>query len=172
MKVGLIHLYYGLGEGKTCSAYGLATRCANHGYKVITTAFLKNNNSGEVLGKNKYDVVSAKTSFGFWWDLDDIQKQELSNEAKSRLIYAFEKCKREEYDMLVLDEVTDLIDVGAINENLLLDLIKEKPSGLEVVITGHKKIESIALISDYITEFVCEKHPYDKGVVFREGIEY
>lgn len=46
--LGLIHIYYGDGKGKTSAALGLAIRSAGNGYKVLINRFLKNSNSCEL----------------------------------------------------------------------------------------------------------------------------
>ena len=76
-------------------------------------------------------------------------------------------------DMLVLDEAMDACRLGLLDRDRVLGLLREKPQGMELVITGHEPDGDFIELADYVTETVCRKHPYrDEGVCARRGIEY
>lgn len=75
-------------------------------------------------------------------------------------------------ELLALDEVLDACQEGLLDESLLRRIILRKPAALELVITGHKPAEWVLDRADYITEMVKRRHPYDRGVAARRGIEF
>ena len=84
----------------------------------------------------------------------------------------FERCAQENTDLLILDETLGSLSVGALSEDDVAVLLQGKPEGLEVVLTGRSPSDRLVGLADYVSEIVPRKHPYDKGVPSREGIEY
>ena len=76
------------------------------------------------------------------------------------------------FDVLLLDEALCAVQLGVLSEEKLLSFLKHKPRGLEVLLTGHEASEAMLEAADYATMLTKIKHPYDKGVTAREGIEY
>ena len=170
MEKGLLHIYYGEGKGKTTSAVGVAYRCAANDKKVLFTTFLKGKSSGECLFAGPFEVDAPEFCGKFWWDMSDEEKLSTGKEISTQLDKIMARI--DNYDMLVLDEFLDVISVGCVDENTALEFVKSIYGRVEIVITGHKKCSSLFEIADYITEMKKEKHPYDKGVKCRKGIEY
>ena len=170
MEKRLLHIYYGDGKGKTTAAVGLAYRCAANGYKVLFTTFLKDKSSGECATLGPFDVDAPEFCGKFWWEMTDDEKVCTGREVKTQ----FEKIKANisKYDMLVLDEFLDVISVGCVDKNTALEFVNSIYGKAEIIITGHEKYPVLFDIADYITEMKKEKHPYDKGVKCRKGIEY
>ena len=170
---GRIHIYYGHGKGKTTCAMGLAMRAAGSGLKVLVFQFLKNNNSSErnileqipnvtcLPGREKVKFVSRMNSD---------EKAELKHYNSKALDEIIKFCSP--FDVLVLDEVLSAVEMGVLSENKLMEFLNHKPRGLEVVMTGHEITERILDVADYATDFTKIKHPYDEGIMAREGIEY
>ena len=170
MENGLLHIYYGDGKGKTTSAIGVAYRCASSGKKVLFTTFLKGKSSGECTFQGPFEVDSPEFCGKFWWEMSDEEKVSTGREIKLWLDRISSEI--EDYDMLVLDEFLDVISVGCVEENTALDFVKGIHGKAVIVITGHEKISALFELADYITEMKKEKHPYDKGIKCRKGIEY
>lgn len=63
------------------------------------------------------------------------------------------------------------VHFGLIDEKDLLDFLKNLPKDVEVVLTGRAPSQQIINVSDYATEFRKEKHPFDRGVMARTGVE-
>lgn len=80
--------------------------------------------------------------------------------------------KNDKYDMLILDEVLDAVALNMLSENKLINFLENKPKGLEIVLTGRDPSEKLCSLADYISEIKKIKHPYDKGINARKGIEY
>lgn len=171
MEKGLIHLYHGDGKGKTTCGMGLCLRAYASSKKVVIVQFLKSGASPEVLCmKESFNIpVYAGKSFnGFTWDMKDDEKP-------SAITYNNEMFKRatnEDCDVLLLDEILATLDLGLIDISLIEDFILNKPEHLELILTGRNPSEFILSKADYITEMKKIRHPYDKGIQARKGIEY
>lgn len=171
----MIHVYYGDGKGKTTAAAGLAIRAAGTGMRVYVVRFLKNDNSGEVKSLKALDNVTVEPvtrTFGFTFHMTEEQKKE----AKAYYTEMFRKAVSEEnlekYDMIVMDEVNIVYGYNFIEKQELIDFIKKYGESKEIVLTGAQKQEEINELADYVTEIKKIKHPYDKGVNARRGIEF
>lgn len=172
MQKGLIHIYTGDGKGKTTAAFGLAMRASGRGKKVLWTSFLKDYDSGEFMHDLPFEVVRGEPVHKFWFTMTDDEKAAVRAEHTARLRGLFERCAQENTDLLILDETLGSLSVGALSEDDVAVLLQGKPEGLEVVLTGRSPSDRLAGLADYVSEIVPRKHPYDKGVPSREGIEY
>lgn len=172
MQKGLIHIYTGDGKGKTTAAFGLAMRAAGRGKKVLWTSFLKDYNSGEFMNALPFEVVRGEPVTQFWFTMTDEQKEAVRREHTERLHSLFERCARENVDLLILDETLGSLSVGALSEEDVLAQLQKKPETLEVVLTGRSPSDRLVELADYVSELMPRKHPYDKGVPSREGIEF
>lgn len=170
--IGLVHIYCGDGKGKTTAAVGLAVRCAGGGGKVMFCQFLKGSSSGERAALNKIDginIVPVPDQIKFVWNMSDSEKEQ------TRAYYSdkFEAiCEAvSDYDMLILDEIIPALRYDFVSIERLIRFLKEKPAGLEVILTGREPDERLLELADYVTEMRKLKHPYDKGISMRNYIE-
>ena len=76
------------------------------------------------------------------------------------------------YDLLIMDECLGSCHKGFLDEQLLIDFLRNKPEHLEVVMTGRHPDDTLLEIADYVTEMHKVKHPYDEGIRARRGIEF
>ena len=75
--------------------------------------------------------------------------------------------------MIIADEILYAVQLGLIPEKEIIGLIKNKPREKELILTGsHKPFPDIFELADLVTEVKKIKHPYDKGILARKGIEY
>ena len=170
----MIQTYFGDGKGKTTAALGLAIRCIGCGNKVLFVQLLKNNNSAEFKALEEIkniDVLCSDEHYELYDNLNKDRTLALSK-AYSKLLFEDVKSKAGSYQMIVLDEILDAVEFGYIAEDELLSLISELKLNSEIILTGHNITEKISKISDYISKINEIKHPYTKGVLAREGIEY
>ena len=170
---GLIHLYCGDGKGKTTAAVGLAVRAAGAGKKVLFTQFFKNGSSSEIGVLRSLPGVTVDvcgTYYGLYKFLSDEQKEEARKDYTALLERVLAKAA--DADLLVLDEAVSACRHETIPEEMLLRFLKEKPEGLEVVLTGRKPSEALKDAADYVTCMTKEKHPFDRGIAARKGIEF
>ena len=171
---GLVHVYYGDGKGKTTAALGLALRAYGQGMRVTILQFLKNTFTGELAALEKLGIRILRGQGGgrFFPAMTQNEKEYMRKDHDRILTEAAVLAGRGECDLLVLDEALDALLLSMVDERALAGLLKSKPNGLEIVITGHQPIEWIMETADYITEMVKRKHPYDNGIAARKGIEY
>lgn len=169
---GLVHVYAGDGKGKTTAAIGLCTRISGYGKKAAFYEFLKGNGTGEakalpMLGVEFYCPIESEK---FVFTMSPDEKLACVNRQIATLNKALTDMKR--FDLIVLDEVLSAIEVGVLDVYLLIELIKLKPLATELVLTGRVIPDEVAPYADYISVITSVKHPYNEGVVAREGIEY
>lgn len=169
MKRGLIHVYYGDGKGKTTAAIGLSVRAVGANLTVCFAQFMKGKSS-ELEGLRSLGVRmvgGAQNKFSF--KMSDEEKEQ----ARKRNEAVLDEALLLPSDVLVLDEAMDACRLGFLSRERVVDLIKNKPEGMELIITGHEPDAEFLEHADYVTETVCHKHPYrDEGVKARKGIEY
>lgn len=172
MEQGLIHIYCGDGKGKTTCAFGLALRCAGNGYPVRIVQFLKGGETGEVTAMQRMPNVTllrAKQGTKFTFQMNDEEKTQARHEHSALLEAAF--ADTDGLRMLVLDEIMAACSTEMVAEERLLALLKQKPEQLEIVMTGRNPSEQLLALADYVTEMKKIRHPYDRGIGARRGIE-
>ena len=170
---GLIHLYCGDGKGKSTAAVGLALRAAGAGKRVLFLQFFKDGSSSEIPLLRTIpgvEVLVCPKHFGRFRNMSQEQRAE-ATEAYGALFE--EGCRRAgEADLLVLDEAVSACGHGVISEERLLAFLREKPSELEVVLTGREPSEGLYAAADYVTRMQKLRHPFDVGIPARLGIEF
>lgn len=170
---GLIHIYCGDGKGKTTAAVGLAVRASGAGKQVIFTQFFKDGTSAEVQSLASLPGVRAmhiQTVKGFYRSMTPEQRAK-AREDYTALFREVTAAARKA-DLLILDEIVSACNRGVVPETLVTDFLRNKPSQLEVVLTGRKPSPALMELADYITEMRKLRHPYDRGVAARKGIEF
>lgn len=170
---GCLHIYCGDGKGKTTAAVGLAVRAAGYGMKVLFCQCMKDGTSSEVemLQKLGIDYCCCTEKFGFYWNMTDEQKEKAKDAYMELFVKVIKKAKEENYGMLVIDEFMSAYQYGMIAPREAIRFLMERPEGLEVVLTGRGPGEELIELADYVTEMKKRKHPFDKGVKARKGIE-
>lgn len=169
------HIYYGDGKGKTTAAIGLAVRAAGSKMKVLFVQFLKTEFSGErhILSHTENVTLTfCPLELKFTFDMDDKEKAQAAKIFKGIFDNAVTTALTEKYDMVVLDEVFEAINAHMLSESEVYEFITDAPSSMEIVMTGHNPPQKFMDCADYITEFKKIKHPYDRGITGRIGIEF
>ena len=169
----MIHIYYGDGKGKSTAALGLALRAAGHGQRVMIVQFLKNRPSGEIVLLERIPnirLLRGQAGDAFSIHMTPEEKRATKGIHNANLQNALENLP--DCDMLILDECLDAYQLGLLDEALFKHLMNETPPHLELVITGHNPEPWIFEKADYITHMHSEKHPFDRGVAARKGVEY
>ena len=151
-RQGLLHIYCGDGKGKTSAAVGMAVRAAGCGMKVLVIRFLKTENSGEVEVLRSIPGITVppcERTFGFVFRMTEEQKQEAALYYQSRFEAAAKEAVQGQYDLLILDEILASCNYGfQIHSLTFLEL------------------------ADYVSEIHMRRHPYEKGIPARRGIEF
>lgn len=170
-NIGLIHLYHGNGKGKTTCACGLALRFSSYNKKILIIQFLKDGSSGEIKALSKLDnvtILAKKSTPSFTWDMTEEEKKSTKILHDEEITHAINS----DYDMIVLDELCGAMSNKLIDYNLVKKLLENKKDYQEIVITGRNPEQFIIDKADYITQMTLERHPYEKDIPSRQGIEF
>ncbi len=175
MEQGLIHIYCGDGKGKTSAATGLAVRAAGCGRTVLFARFLKNEESGELRILDQIpeiEVIHLEKSYGFYNTLSEQEQEEVRQMYAELWMNIQEKIRSHTYCVLVMDEFMAAYNYGLIEPEAALSFLREKPQDLEVVLTGRNPDNRLVELADYVSEIRKVKHPFDRGIRARRGIEF
>lgn len=176
-KKGLVLINTGNGKGKTTAALGLALRAAGHNFRVLILQFIKRRwKTGEAKIMEKLRPLIEIEQLGrgfikFKNGKTQPTSQQIDNAIES-FRYAREKIYSGKYDMVILDEINNLIDYGLLKVEDVVDLIKNKPKEISIVLTGRNAHHKLVDIADTVTEMKEIKHAFSKGIRARKGIEY
>jgi cob(I)alamin adenosyltransferase len=169
---GLVIVNTGKGKGKTTAALGLLLRSSGQGMRVVMLQFIKAKtaNWGEVRAVPRLDAELIPLGDGFTWMSKDIEHdQALAQEGWQRCREAIESGG---YDVVILDEITYCFKFGWLNIDEVIDVLKNRPEGQHVVLTGRDAPPELIEFADLVTEMREIKHPYKSGVKAQKGIEY
>ncbi|TET35647.1 MAG: cob(I)yrinic acid a,c-diamide adenosyltransferase [Planctomycetota bacterium] len=190
---GLIHYYFGTGKGKTTASLGLALRMLGHGGRVASYHFMKSS--------NRYGEFRGAAGFDDSWSLvlagppcvnpgavepDFIcegcmachvapgnPKPEDIEAAEKGLAGAAGILEAGNADLVILDEVGYAVELGLLDVSAVLEAVKTRATGVEVVLTGGRSRNSeFAALADYVTEMVEQTHHYKTGRIEVEGIDF
>ena len=169
-RTGLLHLYYGDGKGKTTAAMGLALRALGGGKKVVVLQFLKGGQSGEIplLEQLGAKIYRGKAGQKFVFQMNEAEKAATRDLQNRNLAAAM----TEDADLLVLDEAGSAWELDMVDKALLQKAVLARPAAQECVLTAHAAPRWMLDAADYVTEMKCCRHPYQKGIAARKGIEY
>jgi cob(I)alamin adenosyltransferase len=173
---GLVHIYTGDGKGKTTAAVGLGLRAWGRGRRVLMIQFLKGRDSGEILAIERltpgFEVYRNKTAVQFIRRMNPEELEACRAEVRAGLQYARTASQSDRWDVLILDEMMAAIAAGFVSAREVADLIQNKAEGLELILTGRNAPEELLRLADYVSRIAAEKHPFNRGVRARPGIEY
>ena len=178
-------VFFGDGKGKTTAAFGVALRAVGRGWKVLMIQFTKMGEwpkgepMGEINGARRlapdFEVISA--GIGFVNIFGDPYTLDEHREAAQKGLQLYQqKAASGEYDLIILDEAIGAVSQGQWDLDQLLELIKNKPRELNLLITGHddqkRFIDQVVDVADLATEMRKVKHPFDEGHQARKGLDY
>ncbi|HON59083.1 MAG TPA: cob(I)yrinic acid a,c-diamide adenosyltransferase [Smithella sp.] len=170
---GLVMVLTGNGKGKTTAAFGQALRAVGHGYKVFVLQFMKGRKYGEFIAAEKYLPsltvrMSGLDSFVMRGNPAAIDI-ELAQEGLETARKAIASGR---YNMVILDEINVALDFKLIRLKDVVDMIKNKPVHLDLILTGRYAPRAIINLADTVSEVREVKHHYNAGIKDRAGIEY
>lgn len=168
-------VYTGEGKGKTTAALGLAVRAAGYKKKVLIIQFSKASFSGELKGVKKLGsfIKIIQGGKGFVGILGDkLAFGEHQKAAQDTLELLKNEMFSAKWDMVVADEIIGAVAGKLLTVSQLLHLIKDKPEGLDLVLTGRHAPLKLIAAADLVTEMKLIKHPFTKGCQARQGIDY
>jgi len=173
---GLVIVYTGKGKGKTTAALGIALRATGYKKKICMIQFVKGSwHYGEMNSwkKLKPDFEMVTIGKGFVGIIDDISPKEDHKEiAQEAVKVSNEKIQSKNYDIVILDEINYAINLDLISIDDVLKLIKTKPKNVDLILTGNHANEKLIEIADLVTEMKEIKHPFQKGIKAKKGIDF
>jgi cob(I)alamin adenosyltransferase len=173
MKKGLLIVHTGHGKGKTTAALGMALRTLGHNLPVCIIQFIKGTwKYGELVSLKRFeDLLDIHVmGKGFTWKSIDLEKD------REYACKGWEMAKSiitaNKHHLVILDELTYLITYKMIDEDDVIDCLKNKPKDLHVIVTGRDASEKLIDIADLVTEMCVIKHPLKDGIKAQKGIEF
>jgi cob(I)alamin adenosyltransferase len=170
---GLVEIFTGEGKGKTSAALGAIIRAVGHGLRVYIVFFMKGDfpyGEHKILCQLQNCTMER---FGFQEFVDPAHvKPEEKAEARKALGAARKAMLSLKYDVVVLDEVNVAAAWKLIDVDDIIKLVHNKPEKVELILTGRYADPKIIELADLVTNMVKVKHPFDKGILSRKGIEY
>ncbi len=169
-EVGLVHVYTGDGKGKTTAALGMCARAVGHGYRALIIQFMKTAGTyGEnFLSLPGLDVIaSGHDCLVFSDEITQADRDKAAEGMRS----AAEALRSGKYRIVILDEVSVAIKFGLVRTEEVVRAISERGPGVEAVVTGRYAPRELLDMADYVTELRAVKHPYQKGITSRKGVD-
>jgi cob(I)alamin adenosyltransferase len=171
LSIGYVQVYTGDGKGKTSAALGLALRASGHGMRTYIGQFMKGQHYGELEALRDHPLITIEQ----YGDAHCIRREEVTPEHVSQAHGGLERVREAmlsgQYDLVVLDEVSVAIWFGLLTVEEVLALLDQRPSHVEVILTGRRAPQELIERADLATEMQAVKHYYQQGVVARKGIE-
>ena len=169
------HAYIGDGKGKTTCCVGLALRHAGQNGRVLFTQFLKSNTSGELKPLGTIDNITVflgkpTPKFVFAMSADELAAEKA---AQNEYFDAIDRTAVQEHPtMIICDELFSAVETGLIDAARAQEYIERWLKGAEVVATGRNAPENLLALADYVTQMRKIKHPFDRGLPARRGVEF
>ena len=169
----MIHIYCGDGKGKTTAALGLILRHVGAGGRPVLAQFLKSAPTGELatLKTLSIPVYRNELPHGFFPNMNDEMKRKVTDMHNHTLAEVTRLARTNECSLLVLDELNAALSLELIDREAVIALLDDHGDA-ELVITGRDPSAELLARADYVTEMKLVKHPYEKGVKARKGIEF
>jgi len=179
LEKGLVQIYTGDGKGKTTAAFGLALRAAGQGNKVLIYQFLKppSLDIGERFALQLGAVRIRVEALDVPWDMaESFDDKKQVTQAKAAISEALDRiaqtAEKRFYDLLILDEIVFCLSKGLARLEDIKNIIDRRDPAVEIVLTGRGATDELIAMADLVTEMKNIKHPSDKGLSARRGIEF
>ena len=177
---GLIHYYYGKGCGKTSITLGHIVRSIGRNFRPVLLQFLKKHDPSGQKGfyYGEYITLSEILDVPIfqYGDFNFVKSDKQIANQKDNALEGLKKIQEvitsSDYDLVILDEIGSMIKVGLYESSQIVEILKEKISTVEIIMTGHEKIPEFVEIANYVTHLQEVKHPFQEGIFARAGIEY
>jgi cob(I)alamin adenosyltransferase len=173
-RKGLNIVFTGDGKGKTSAAMGVLMRASGHDLSVGVIQFIKGTkwNTGESKIAQKLDIPFETLGDGFVWNREGQQKS--IQAAQAAWEEALHWILSSKYDVLILDEITHLFQLGWLDVDECIEWVKAyKPPLLHIVWTGRYAPRELIAFADMVTEMREIKHPFkEQRLTAQLGIDY
>ena len=171
-RKGRIIIHTGDGKGKTTAALGTVFRALGHGHKICVIQFIK--------GQGKYgERIFAEQLDNLDWHICGkgfvFNKEQLDEDrkvAEEGFALAAEVIASDRYDLVVLDELTYLPNLGFLAVDEIVETLKAKPERLTIIITGRDAPQELVELADTVSEIAVVKHAFKQGIKAQKGVEF
>ena len=175
IEKGLLHVYTGDGKGKTTASLGLVLRASGYDHKALMIQFIKGDwHYGELTSQELLpNFCIERYGLGFVGIQNDPHTfEEHRLEALKGLARARKVLESKDFDLVILDELNVVNDLGLINDSEVKSLLDIDKGVTNLVITGRGAKEFLLKKADLVTNMIVVKHPFDKGIFARKGLEF
>ena len=173
LKRGLSQVFTGAGKGKTSAGIGTAVRASGRGYRVYIVYFM---NQSYDSGEQEVLHCLPNVKWAAFGPGLVRHPESPTPEVKAKANQALDEARRAmlsgEWDVIIMDEINIVTGWGWLETADVVQLIKDRPEHVELVLTGRLAPQEVIDAADLVTEMVKVKHPYDRGIPARRGIEY
>ncbi len=172
---GLVILYTGEGKGKTTAALGIVLRAVGYKKKCLIVQFGKAWFTGELVGIKKLSplvkiIQGGKGFLNILGNKVPLKKHKLA--AKEAFEILYNEVVSDKWDVVVADEIVGSASAGVLPEEKVVRLIRDKPERLDLILTGHNGSKRLIKMADLATEMREIKHPFQKGILAKKGIDF
>jgi cob(I)alamin adenosyltransferase len=170
---GLVIINTGDGKGKTTAALGVLFRAMGQNMRVVMLQFLKSKtgNWGEMRTAQRLGVEIIPLGDGFTWTSKDLNKDRALAQTCWQLCR--EKIESDQYDVVIMDEITYALNYGWLSLDEVLDTLRKRNPLMHIIITGRDAPEALIEFADMVTEMREIKHPYKtQGMMAQKGLEF
>jgi cob(I)alamin adenosyltransferase len=170
---GLVIVITGNGKGKTTSAFGQALRAIGQGFRVLIVQFMKGRKYGEFKAAKEYlpNLTVRLVGLDSFVMRDNPAAIDIEMAQKGFALVK-KAVKSGKYDMIIMDEINVAMDFKLVDLKEVIEIIENKPAGLDLILTGRNAPEEIIKLADTVSEVKEIKHHYAAGIKNRAGIEY
>ncbi|MDO8683206.1 MAG: cob(I)yrinic acid a,c-diamide adenosyltransferase [Armatimonadota bacterium] len=175
LKRGLVQVYTGDGKGKTSAALGVTFRALGWGLRVCVVQFIKGYlETGEMKMAERFPSQYVIRQFATDPScyIDETKAKQRKEECEQAMAYAEEVVNSGEFDLVVLDEINNAMGYKLLDIDRVLDLIHSKPKHVELILTGRRAPKEIIDAADLATDMRLIKHPFEKRISARAGVDY
>lgn len=173
VEKGIALLLTGNGKGKTSSAFGMIVRALGYQQKVGVVQFIK---GAQECGEANFirarcpEVDFYQMGTGFTWNTQDMDAD--TRAAEETWVHAERMLTDEQYDLVVLDELTYMLGYQYLDKDSVVSAIENRPSEQSVIVTGRGGGKKLRSIMDTIADVKDVRHAYRDGVKARKGVDY
>jgi len=173
----MLIIFTGNGKGKTTASLGQALRAVGEGKRVLMVQFIKGPwKSGEDESYKKLapDFLLVKMGKGFVGIMGDtLPRSEHEQAAREALAFAQKEIESKKWDIVILDEINNAVALDLISKEAVLEFVEFAKDKLEhLILTGRDAAQEFIDAADLVTEMRDVKHPYEKGIMGKRGLEY
>lgn len=170
----MVYVFTGEGKGKTSAAIGVAVRAAGHGKNVLIIQFMKEDapTAGEIKTLESIENIQIHRFGKSLINNRELFEESTKDSIRSGLVFAARSVKENNIDVLVLDEINVAVSLGLVDAQEVMNLIDIFGDDIDIILTGRNAPREFIERADLVTEMKNIKHPYDKGIKAKKGIDY